>query len=57
MNKELFEYMEHEILPRYESFYSHGLMHINQVRANCKLLADYYHLNQDVCDIIVIYHD
>ena len=39
MNKELLEYMECEILPRYERFYSHGLLHINQVRANCKLLA------------------
>lgn len=57
MNKELFEYIEHEILPRYEKFYSHGLIHINQVRINCKLLADYYHLDQVMCDIIAIYHD
>ncbi len=57
MNKELLEYMEREILPRYERFYSHGLLHINQVRAKCKLLADYYHLNQDMCNVIATYHD
>ena len=40
INKELKQYIENNIFPKYEKFYSHGMIHINNVINNMLMLAD-----------------
>lgn len=42
MNKELEEYIQNNIFPRYQKYYSHGMIHINNVIKNILELADYF---------------
>ena len=42
INKELKEYIEKNIFPKYEKYYSHGMIHMNNVINNVLMLADYY---------------
>jgi len=57
MNNTLANYIETNIFPQYEKFYSHGMIHINNVIENSLMLADYYNLNKDMCYTIAAYHD
>lgn len=57
MNKNLTKYIELNIFPKYEKYYSHGMIHINNVIQNVLMLADYYELNRDMCYTIAAYHD
>lgn len=57
MNKELVDYIEKNIFPKYERFYSHGMIHINNVINNVLMLADYYGLNKDICYAMAAFHD
>lgn len=57
INKELKTYIENNIFPRYEKYYSHGMSHINNVINNCLMLADYYNLDIDMAYTIAAYHD
>lgn len=41
----------------YERYYAHGLLHIENVIKNCKMLANYYNLNIDMAYTIAAYHD
>ena len=49
MNQELKKYIETEIFPQYEMYYSHGMLHIENVIKNIMQLAEYY--------TIASYHD
>ncbi len=55
--RELKQHIEKNIFPKYEKFYSHGLLHINNVINNMMALADYYDLNKDMAYVIASYHD
>ncbi len=57
VNKELKEYIEKNIFPKYEKYYSHGMIHINNVIDNMMMLADYYNLDKNMCYVIASYHD
>ena len=57
VNAELAEYIQDNIFPRYEKYYSHGLFHINNVINNMMMLADYYDLDKDMAYTIACYHD
>lgn len=57
VNKELVHYIEENIFPKYEKFYSHGLLHINNVINNMAMLADYYNLDKNMAYTIASYHD
>ena len=57
MNYKLVKYIESNIFPKYESYYSHGMIHINNVIENALMLADYYELDKDMCYTIAAYHD
>ena len=57
VNKELLHYIEENIFPKYEKFYSHGLLHINNVINNMAMLADYYNLDKNMAYTIASYHD
>ena len=57
INKELQEYIIKNIFPRYEKYYSHGMIHINNVIDNMMLLADYYNLDKNMAYVIASYHD
>lgn len=57
MNSELIKYIELNIFPKYEKYYSHGMLHINHVIQNVLMLAEYYNLNRDMCYTIAAYHD
>ncbi len=57
INKELKKYIEANIFPRYEKFYSHGMIHINNVITNMMMLAEYYHLDINMAYTIASYHD
>ena len=41
INKELMLYIEKNIFPKYDRYYSHGMIHINNVIENMLMLADY----------------
>ena len=45
INNNLKEYVEENIFPIYEKFYSHGMIHVNNVINNVMMLADYYNLD------------
>jgi len=57
MNDNLVKYIELNIFPKYKKYYSHGMIHINNVIKNVLMLADYYDLNKDMCYTIAAYHD
>jgi len=57
VNKNLKKYIEENIFPKYDRFYSHGMIHINNVIKNMLMLAEYYNLNKDMAYTIACYHD
>ena len=57
VNKELKKYIEENIFPKYDRFYSHGMIHINNVIDNMLMLADYYDLDCNIAYTIASYHD
>ena len=57
INQELKKHIEENIFPKYEKYYSHGMIHINNVINNMMMLADYYDLDKNMAYVIVSYHD
>lgn len=57
MNPNLKKYIEDNIFPMYDRYYSHGMLHINNVINNCLMLADYYNLDDNKAYTIAAYHD
>lgn len=57
VNEELKQYIEKNIFPRYDKYYSHGMIHINNVINNMMMLSDYYNLDKDMSYVIASYHD
>jgi len=57
VNLNLCDYINSEILPRYEKFYSHGPLHIQNVVQNAMMLAAYYHKDYDITYAAAFYHD
>lgn len=56
-NKEIQKYIEKNIFPKYERYYSHGMIHINSVIKNMLMLADFYGLDKNMAYVIAAYHD
>ena len=57
MNQELKQYIKNNIFPMYDRYYSHGMLHINNVINNCLMLASYYNLDSNKAYTIAAYHD
>lgn len=57
LNIKLKKYIEKNIFPRYERYYSHGILHINNVINNMLMLAEYYNLDKNMAYTIAAYHD
>ena len=57
INPKLKKYIEKNIFPKYDKFYSHGMIHINNVIENMLMLADYYDLDCNMAYTIASYHD
>ena len=57
INPKLKKYIEKNIFPKYDRFYSHGMIHINNVIENMLMLADYYDLDCNMAYTIASYHD
>lgn len=57
LNKELISYIEKNIFPKYEMYYAHGMLHINEVIKNMLMLAEYYNLDANMAYTIATYHD
>ena len=57
VNKQLKIYIENNIFPKYKKYYSHGMIHINNVINNMMMLADYYNLDKNRAYVIASYHD
>lgn len=57
MNNELQQYIKNNIFPQYEVFYSHGMIHIENVIKNITFLSDYYRLDSEMAYVIAAYHD
>jgi len=57
VNEELKTYIEKNIFPKYSKYYSHGMIHINNVIDNMMMLSDYYDLNANMAYVIASYHD
>ena len=57
LNKDLVDYIEKNIFIKYERFYVHGMLHINNVIKNMLMLADYYNLDKNMAYVIAVYHD
>lgn len=57
INQNLTKYIEDKVFPRYEKYYSHGMIHINNVIDNMLMLADYYGLDRQMAYTIACYHD
>ncbi len=57
INLELKKYIEEKIFSKYEKYYSHGMIHINNVIKNILLLAKYYNLDENMAYVIASYHD
>ena len=57
LNKELVRYITDYIFPKYDKYYSHGMIHINSVIDNMMMLADYYGLDKNMAFTIACYHD
>lgn len=57
MNEELINYIQMNIFPKYERFYSHGMIHIQNVIDNILFLADEYKLDKNMAYTAASYHD
>ena len=57
MNQDLKQYIEKNIFPMYDRYYSHGMLHINNVINNCLMLAKYYSLDENKAYTVAAYHD
>lgn len=57
LDDELMQYAAGYIFPKYEKYYSHGMIHINSVITNMMMLADYYGLDKNMAYTIASYHD
>ena len=57
INEDLKKYIEKNIFSKYEKYYSHGMIHINNVINNMLMLADYYNLDKNMSYIVAAYHD
>ena len=57
LNNELMQYIVGCIFPKYEKYYSHGMIHVNNVIANMMMLADCYGLDRNMAYAIASYHD
>lgn len=57
MNTDLLVYIRNNIFPKYERYYSHGMIHISNVINNSLELATEYKLDEDMCYTMSAYHD
>ena len=57
VNTKLKKYIEENIFPKYDRYYSHGMIHINNVIKNMEMLAEYYDLDINMAYTIASYHD
>lgn len=57
LDNNLVNYIENNIFPKYEKYYSHGMIHINEVINNMEMFANYYHLDKNMAYVIAAYHD
>lgn len=57
LNQDLKQYIENNIFPMYNRYYSHGMLHINNVIKNMLMLADYYGLDKNMAYVIAAFHD
>ena len=57
INNQLKTYIEKSIFPKYDKFYSHGMIHINNVINNMLMLADFYDLDVNMAYTIASFHD
>ncbi len=58
MNVQLYQYIETNIFPRYDKFYSHGMLHINKVIEQSEMIAkDFQGINCDMVYTVASYHD
>lgn len=57
VRKELKEYIEKKVFPKYDKYYSHGMIHINNVIKNMTMLSKYYDLDINMSYTIAAYHD
>lgn len=57
VSQELKNHIEKNIFPKYSKYYSHGMIHINNVINNMMMLADYYNLDKNMAYTIASYHD
>lgn len=57
INLNLQEYIEENIFPKYEKYYAHGMLHINNVIKNTLYLANYYKLDENMAYVVACYHD
>jgi len=57
MNPNLIKYIEENIFPQYKKYYSHGMLHVNEVIKNILYLADHYQLDKNMAYTAASYHD
>lgn len=57
MNEELVNYIKINIFPKYDRFYSHGMMHIQSVINNMMFLSESYSLDKNMAYTVASYHD
>lgn len=57
MNPDLKQYIHDHIFPLYDRYYSHNMLHVNNVIDNCLMLAKYYNLDTSKAYVIAAYHD
>lgn len=57
VNPDLRAYVEAEIFPCYEKFFSHGIKHIHHVIGNALMLAEFYHKDFDIAYTAAACHD
>ena len=57
INTNLINYIENNIFPKYEKYYSHGMIHIDNVMKNMMMLADYYGLDKNMAYVVACFHD
>lgn len=57
VSADLEHYITTEILPRYQKFFSHGPIHVQNVINNALMLAEYYHKSYNLTYAAAAYHD
>lgn len=57
MNEELINYIKTNIFPKYDRFYSHGMLHIQSVIDNIMFLSEFYNLDKNIAYTVAAYHD